>query len=421
MSDPLTLPVLPLRDLVLFPGVTLPIAVGRRQTLKTIEAAQAAGEPVVLAVAQREDVDEVTPEGLHTVGTIARIEQVHRTLSGVQILLYGLRRGTAVRYRSTEGGVLQAVVRETEVMPPVNPDDPAFLALYREARRRADELGEKTGHAKEIVRQVLAGIDDPSDLADLVAGYIDIPNPERQSVLETLSVEERLRRVLIHVQRQINVLEAQEDLQSKVQEELGGRQREVYLREQLKTIRHELGDDSDDEDFSELREKIKALALPPEARKEVDRELRRLSRTNREAMEAQVIRTYLETVVELPWSERSDERLDQQQASKILEEDHYGLKDVKDRVLEFLAVRQLRLAAAEREAAEREAAEQLAADEAAAGTEEAESAEQAIDDQGRTSSEAPPSSERHEEDVARAPILLFLGPPGVGKTSLAKS
>ncbi len=430
MSDPLTLPVLPLRDLVLFPGVTLPIAVGRRQTLKTLEAAQSGDEPLVLAVTQREAVDEVTPEGLHTVGTIARIEQVHRTLSGIQILISGSHRGTAVRYSSTEEGLLQAVVRETEVMPPVNPDDPAFLALYREARRRSDELGAKTGHAKEIVHQVLAGVDDPSDLADLVAGYIDIPTPERQSLLETLSVEERLRRVLIHVQRQINVLEAQEDLQSKVQEELGGRQREVYLREQLKTIRHELGDDSDDEDFTELREKLKALELPPEARKEVDRELRRLSRTSREATEAQVIRTYLETVAELPWSERSDERLDQQQASEILEEDHYGLKDVKDRVLEFLAVRQLRLAAAEREAAEREAAEHeaAAAEEAAPGTEEAESAEQPSDGRepssdGRepSSAEPPPSSQRHEDDVARAPILLFIGPPGVGKTSLAKS
>ena len=241
MSDLMTLPVLPLRDLVLFPGITVPIAAGRAGTLRALEAAQSTEKKLILAVTQRENVDDVTPEGLHTLGTIARIEQVQRSLSGVQVLLHGIQRGISMRYRTSPEGHLEAVVRETETMAPVQADDPAFLALYREVRKRAAELGQKSGHAREAVQQVLAAVDDPNVFCDLVAGYLDIPLLERQSLLETLPVEERLRRVLIHVQRQIDVLEAQQDLQSKVQEELGGRQREVYLREQLKTIQQELG------------------------------------------------------------------------------------------------------------------------------------------------------------------------------------
>ena len=228
-------------------------------------------------------------------------------------------------------------------MKPLDSHDAAFVALHREARERAAELGKKLGLPDEAVNQILAEVDEPGRLADLVAGYIDIPPAERQALLETLSVEDRLRRVLVHVQRQIDVLSAQEDIQEKVKEELGGRQREMYLREQLKAIQKELGEGegADDESLKELRAKLDALDLPEEARKEVDREWARLTRIGRESMESQVIRTYLETIAELPWNSRSDEHLDVQEAARILDEDHYGLKDVKDRILEFLAVRQL--------------------------------------------------------------------------------
>jgi len=427
MTEPLTLPVLPLRDVVLFPGLTIPIAAGRARTLRALEAAQAGEKRLILAVAQRDDVEEVNPEGLYTLGTIARIEQIHRSLSGVQVLLHGLKRGMAVRYRETQHGFFEAAVRETEVMQPVQADDPAFLALYREARARAAELGQRSGHTREIVQQVLASVDDANLFADLVAGYLDIPMTERQSLLETLPVEERLRRVLIHVQRQIGVLEAQQDLQSKVQEELGERQREIYLREQLKTIQHELGDE-DGEELDGLRQRLEALDLPPEARKEVDRELRRLGRTHREAMESQVIRNYLETVAELPWSEESEEQLDIPRAAEILDEDHYGLKDVKDRVLEFLAVHQLRLARrAAQDAAAAAAAGEPAAEAGAEATATAPAGEngkpvageaEEAEAEGAQPEGAQPEAKK---DRIRAPILLFTGPPGVGKTSLAKS
>jgi len=379
MSDRMILPVLPLRDAVLFPGVATPIGAGRPATLRAIEAALKQPDRKVFAVAQKENIDQVTPGVLYNTGTIARISQVQRNLGGVQLLLHGDSRGTAVHYSETNG-YLEATVRETSDLPPLNDKDPAFVALHREVRERAAELGQKAGLPTEVVQQVLQGVTDPGALADLVAGHLDIQSLERQQLLETLAVEDRLRRVLVHVQRQIAVVDAQEDIKSQVQEELGERQREMLLREQMKAIRKELGEEEEAAEADDLKKRLDALELPEAARKEVDRELGRLERAGRESMEAQVIRTYLETIAELPWNKRTEESLDLKQAAKILEEDHYGLQDVKDQVLEFLAVRQLR--------------------------------------QQQPKEEAPGNE---DDRASRAPTLLFVGPPGVGKTSIAKS
>ena len=203
MSERLTLPVLPLREVVLFPGVTTPIGAGRPGTLRAIEAALATPDRLIFAVSQRQNLEQVAADGLYTIGTIARIGQMQRGLSGMQLLLHGERRGIAMHYGDKEGH-LQAVVREAEEMQPLSPEDPAFVALYKESRTRAAELGQKSGLPEEVVNQVLAGVDEPGRLADLVAGYLDISPAQRQVLLETLSVEERLRRVLVHVQRQIS-------------------------------------------------------------------------------------------------------------------------------------------------------------------------------------------------------------------------
>jgi len=379
MSDRMTLPVLPLRDAVLFPGVASPIGAGRPATLRAIEAALKNPDRKVFAVAQKENIDQVSPGVLYSTGTIARISQVQRNLGGVQLILHGEARGTSVHY-SERNGYLEATVRETPDLAPLNEKDAAFVALHREVRERAAELGQKSGLPTEVVQQVLQGVADPGALADLVAGNLDIQSAERQQLLETLAVEDRLRRVIVHVQRQIAVLDAQEDIKSQVQEELGERQREMLLREQMKAIRKELGEEEDAAEDDDLKKRLDALDLPEAARKEVDRELGRLERAGRESMEAQVIRTYLETVAELPWNKRVEESLDLKRAAEILEEDHYGLQDVKDQVLEFLAVRQLR---------------QQQPKEAAPGNE--------------------------DDRASRAPTLLFVGPPGTGKTSIAKS
>jgi ATP-dependent Lon protease len=420
MSERLTLPVLPLRDFVLFPGVTTPINAGKPMTLRAIEAALATPDRLVFAVSQREETQQdqssTAPESLYTIGTVARIGQLQRSLAGVQLLLHGEHRGIAMRITEKDGH-LEAVVREADEMLPLNANDPAFVGLLREARERAAELAKKSGLPEEVVHGVLEGVNEPGRLADLVAAYTEGTQQQRQMLLETLSVEERLRRVLVHVQRQLSVLEAQEDIKSKVQEELGDRQREMFLREQLKAIQKELGDSDGSGDVDELRERIAKLDLPEEVRKEVDRELGRLGRMGREAMESQVIRTFLETVSELPWNERSEEHLDIPRAAEILEEDHYALGDVKDRVLEFLAVRQLRQAEQERLLAEKAAEE--AAEREAAGV--AEPDDVIGDVTAKPAPQPAPLKGNADDKGAKGPILLFVGPPGVGKTSVAKS
>ena len=413
MANRQTLPVLPLRGTVIFPGLTQPIAAGRPSTLRAIEAALK-GDRLVFAVAQRDNSEEPTADILYSMGVIARIGQIQRGLGGVQLLLQGEQRATALQY-STADGYLSAVIVPAEEMNPQTENDPAFTALQKETRERAAELGERRGLPEEVVHQVLDSVTDPGRFADLVAGYIELPVPEKQGLLETLSVEERLRRVLVHVQRQVGLLEAQEDIKSQVQEELGERQREMYLREQLKAIQKELGDDDSSKEITELRDKLAKLELPKEARAEVERELGRLERAGRESMEAQVIRTYLEWIAELPWNKRSDDQLELKHAETVLEEDHYGLNDVKDRVLEFLAVRQLRaqqLAEEVEKTGEVPAAKLLAdKDDATPSLVTSDSADRLITDKSEAKSRA----------MAKGPILLFIGPPGVGKTSIAKS
>jgi ATP-dependent Lon protease len=408
-----TLPVLPLRGTVIFPGLTQPIAAGRPSTLRAIEAALK-GDRLVFAVAQRDNTEEPTADILYSMGVIARIGQIQRGLGGVQLLLQGEQRATALQY-STADGYLSAVTVPAEEMTPQTENDPAFTALQKETRERAAELGERRGLPEEVVHQVLDSVTEPGRFADLVAGYIELPVPEKQGLLETLSVEERLRRVLVHVQRQVGLLEAQEDIKSQVQEELGERQREMYLREQLKAIQKELGDDDSSKEITELRDKLAKLELPKEARAEVERELGRLERAGRESMEAQVIRTYLEWIAELPWNKRSDDQLDLRHAETVLEEDHYGLKDVKDRVLEFLAVRQLR---ASQLADEVEKTGEVPVARLFPSKEDA-TPSLAVGDHGDR-----PITDKVEAKsraMAKGPILLFIGPPGVGKTSIAKS
>ncbi len=396
----------------MFPGLTSPISAGRPGTLRAIESALKA-DRLVFAVAQRDNSDEPTADILYSMGVIARIGQIQRGLGGVQLLLQGEQRATALQYTTTEG-FLSAVVVPAEEMNPVDENDAAFEALEKETRERAGELGEKRGLPEEVVHQVLESVTEPGRFADLVAGYIDLPVAEKQGLLETLSVEERLRRVLVQVQRQIEMLEAQEDIKSQVQEELGERQREMYLREQMKAIQKELGDGDSSKEVEELREKLSTLHLPKEGRAEVERELGRLERSGRESMEAQVIRTYLEWIAELPWNERSNDDLDLKHATEVLDADHYGLQDVKDRVLEFLAVRQLR-------------AQQLAEEVKETGAVPAEKLRVEKDEATPALGEEPESEPITDEKevksraMAKGPILLFVGPPGTGKTSIAKS
>ncbi len=387
MSEVYTMPVVPLREAVFFPGVTAPLGAGRPGSVRAIEAALASADRHVFLLAQRVNTDEVRIEGLHAVGTVARIVQSQRGPAGIQLIVHGERRAHVLRVWEHQG-YLVAALRDVEVPAVVDPHDPAFVALLKEVRERARELGEKLGLPREAVQQFLAESSDPGGLADLVAAYVEMSHEERQALLETAGVEERLRAVLVPMQRQIAVLEAQAAIKSKVQQEVGDRQREFFLRQQLKAIQQELGEGGEASGLEELKERLAALNLPEVARKEVDRELARLERIGGEGHEAQVIRTFLETVAELPWDRRSQESLDLARAEEVLNEDHYALGEVKDRVLEFLAVRVLHGRRGQRE-------REGGAGEASRGDE--------------------------AEASQRSPILLFVGPPGVGKTSVARS
>jgi ATP-dependent Lon protease len=377
--DRLQLPVLPLRETVVFPGVTAPIVAGRDKTLRAIEKALEGGEEhTIFAVAQRENVDEPTPDVLYNIGVICRIAQVQRFPGGLQLLLEGERRATALHYSDSAAGYLEAVVTPLADQGPLNVQDAAFQGLFREVSEKAADLGRHRGVPEEIIERFIRAVEEPSALSDHVAYYMELGASDKQELLETTSVELRLRRILVHLYRQIAMLEAQEHIRSKVQEELGERQREIYLREQLRAIRRELGEEDTDAEIEELRDRLEDLELPEEAHEEVSRELRRLERVNRESAEAQVIRTYLEWIADLPWNKRSEDQLDIEEARRILDEDHYGLDEAKRRILEFLAVGKLRR-------------------------------EQAEDEEAKAKA------------MASGPILLFLGPPGTGKTSVAKS
>ncbi len=381
MNEPIKLPVVQLKGTVLFPGSMLPFTVEHTSMMRAIEAA-ATSEGKVFAVAERSKKKVGGDTDLYSMGVIAQIGLTRRGSEITPMMLQGEKRARAVRFDFT-GKAPMAMVTPVEDMPPVSATDVTFQALFNETRERAKELGSLYGIPTEAVSRVVDIAEDPAMLTDQLAGFSDLSMEEKQGILETLDVEERLRKILLHLQQRISMLKAQEQIKSQVQEQLGNRQREMYLREQLKTIQEELGENDDQKsDIDGLKQRLFDIALPEHVRTEVDRELARLVRSQESSSEAQVARTFLEWIADLPWDRRSDVQLDLGKAMQVLDEDHYGLADVKDRILEFLAVRRLR-------------ADRLAKDE----------------DQVEVKSRA----------MAKGPILLFAGPPGVGKTSIAKS
>ena len=402
---------------MVYPGVAVPISAGRPGTVEAVQEALD-GDRRLFAVAQKENVDDPAPDVLYKIGTVVRIIQTHRVRGGVQLLVQGEGRAQALSYQSEGEGMLHAVLLEMERQPSLNDKDPAFQALNHELRERAAELGTRRGVPAEALNQLIQGVDEPGAFADLVSFYLELKTEDKQALLEMLDDEERMREALVAVERELARLDAQEEIQARVQEELGERQREMLLREQLKQIQRELGDEDERDDVEELRERVEALKLNEEQQTEVERELKRLERTSPQSAEYQVIRTFLEWVTELPWNVRSEDKIDLALSSEILDEDHYGLEDVKDRVLEFLAVRKLQLDRSED--SEDEAGDEETDEAAEPG--ETSGAEESSDASNAASvADTPAESEEAEAIGGRGPILLFVGPPGVGKTSIAQS
>lgn len=405
MSERRTLPVMALRETVVFPHVAVPISAGRPGTVQAIEAAMA-NDRRLFAVCQIENRDEIEPENLYDVGVIVKIVQVQRAPGVLQLLIQGERRARPIEYRERDE-MLEAVVEDVPQLTPDEPLPESFTALDRELRDRAVQLGRRRGIPGEALRQLVEGVDEPGAFSDLVSFYLEVPAAEKQELLEETSVPDRMRRVLVAVERDLMRMEAQEEIQQQVQEELGEKQREMMLREQLKAIQKELGEEDEASSVEELRERVAELDLNDQAREEVERELSRLERTHPQSAEYQVIRTYLDWVTDLPWSAHTEDRIDLEDATRILNEDHYGLEDVKDRVLEFLAVRKLQM--------------DRAADDTRAGADAGADAADAESPDGQPAAAETESVKAKARAVGRGPILLFVGPPGVGKTSIAQS
>ncbi len=370
-------PVCPVRGSVLFPTMVMPIDAGRPISIRAINTALDRDRSIVIVSQRDRDIEEPGADDLFDTGTACHIMRMKKNPDGsIQMLVRAVARVAIERY-TTDAGVIEASVHALDV--PAG-DEVLLQAAYRELKEKFGELVE-SGHRglQAEVAQFVMNLEDPGQFADYVAYHLDFRVEDKQAVLEAASVAERLRKVLILIDTEIELQETQRRLQREVKDEIDRNQREYFLREQIKALQKELSGSDDDEDEVEaFREKLEALDLPEAAMKEAQRELNRLSRMHPDSAEASVIRTYLTTLTELPWNVRSDDKLDMEAAAGVLEEDHYGLEKVKDRVLEYLAVRKLKQDRAEK-------------------------------------------GELDVAEVNRGPILLFVGPPGVGKTSIAKS
>ncbi|MEX2536190.1 MAG: endopeptidase La [Trueperaceae bacterium] len=369
-------PVCPVRGSVLYPTMVMPIDAGRAVSIRAINAALDRDRTIVIVSQRDREIEEPTPEDLFTVGTACNIMRMKKNPDGsIQMLVRAFARVKIDNYR-TSTGLIEADVTPIEVP---DGDSVVLEAAFRELKDKFADMIENGRAVQQEVAQFIMNLDDSGQFADYVAYHLDFKLEDKQAVLEAASVADRLRRVLILIDTEIELQETQRRLQKEVKEEIDRNQREYFLREQIKALQKELsGSDEDEDEVEAFREKLEELDLPEVVLKEAQRELNRLSRMHPDSAEASVIRTYLTTVVELPWNERSKDALDVEKAAQILEDDHYGLEKVKDRVLEYLAVRKLKAEQAER-------------------------------------------GELDENEVNKGPILLFAGPPGVGKTSIAKS
>ena len=361
---PDTLPVLPLRETVPFPETLTPLAIGQPRSLQLVNDVLA-GDRILVMVASRDpEKEDPGPEDLYSVGVAGVVARMLKVPDGtVRILVHGAQRVVLGDYVSTDPYL---VARVTEAPDDVVPSS-ELEALHRNVQTTFSRIIEALPYLPEELQVAVANLDDPAELAHMIAGALRISTEERQELLEELSVARRLRRLSEVLAREHELVEIGTKIQSQVQSEMDKGQREYFLRQQLKAIQEELGEvDETQAEVSELRQRLDEAALPEEVGKQADRELERFERLPPQAAEHGVIRTYLEWLATLPWSVSTEDNLDLKHARRTLDDDHYDIDRVKDRILEFLAVRKLK-------------------------------------------------------PDARSSILCFVGPPGVGKTSLGRS
>ncbi len=363
---PATLPMLPVRDIVVFPYMILPLFVGREASIRSVEDALGKNRLIFLASQKEITEENPTPETIYTTGTIAKIMRMRKLSDGrVKILIQGEAKGRIKSFVKTSPCFEVAVERIEE--PVNNAQSVEFEALIRTAKEHIEKIIALGRVLSPDILLVLDDVQDPGKLADLIASNLGIKVPDAQKVLETVDHKERLRLVNEILANELEVLSMQAKIRTQAKDEMSKSQREYFLREQMRAIKSELGEnDSKSEEMEELREKVHAAAMPETVETEAFKQLTRLERMHPDASEASMVRTYLDWLIDLPWSKKTEDAIDLARSKEILDEDHYDLQKVKDRVLEFLAVRKLK-------------------------------------------------------NSMKGPILCFCGPPGVGKTSLGKS
>jgi ATP-dependent Lon protease len=362
-AEKITLPLLPLRDVVVFPHMVIPLFVGRPKSIKALESAMEAGRQIMLVAQKAAGKDEPKPDDMFEVGCVSSILQMLKLPDGtVKVLVEGIQRANT--HSISDNG--EHFIAEVTPVPPDATTKPEIEALRRAVTQQFDQYVKLNKKIPPEILTSIAGIDDAGRLADTIAAHLPLKLENKQSVLDLFAVDKRLEKLLEQLEHEVDILQVEKRIRGRVKRQMEKSQREYYLNEQVKAIQKELGDGEEGADMEELEKKIVAAKMPKEARKKVDAELKKLKLMSPMSAEATVVRNYIDTLINLPWSKKTKIKHDLAFAEAVLNEDHYGLEKVKDRILEYLAVQQ-------------------------------------------------------RVDKVKAPILCLVGPPGVGKTSLGQS
>ena len=362
-SDPVTLPLLPLRDVVVFPHMVIPLFVGRPKSIKALEAAMESGRQIMLVAQKSAGKDEPKSDDMFEIGCVSSILQLLKLPDGtVKVLVEGLQRAQTLSISESD----DHFVGEVRPVQPDTASSPETEALRRAVTQQFDQYVKLNKKIPPEILTSISGIDDAGRLADTISAHLPLKLEAKQSVLDLFAVARRLEKLLELLEHEVDILQVEKRIRGRVKRQMEKSQREYYLNEQVKAIQKELGDGEEGADLEELEKKIVAARMSKEARKKAEGELKKLKLMSPMSAEATVVRNFIDTLVNLPWSKKSKIKHDLANAETVLNEDHYGLEKVKDRILEYLAVQQ-------------------------------------------------------RVDKVKAPILCLVGPPGVGKTSLGQS
>ncbi len=357
------LPLLPLRDVVVYPHLVIPLFVGRAKSVKALELASDGNKQIFLVAQKSANKDEPEASDLYEVGTIATVLQMLKLPDGtVKVLVEGVSRAKLIEFQDTS----DCFTGKAEVIEEASEDDPEIQALMRSVFTQFDQYVKLNKKIPPEILTSLATIEDASRLADTISAHLTLKLEEKQSILEMFSIAERLEHLLGVMEGEIDILQVEKRIRGRVKRQMEKSQREYYLNEQVKAIQKELGEQDENADIDELAKRIDAAKMPKEALDKATSEMKKLRMMSPMSAEASVVRNYIETLVNLPWKKKTKISKDLIEAQRILDEDHYGLEKVKERIVEYLAVQQ-------------------------------------------------------RVDKLKAPILCLVGPPGVGKTSLGQS